>query len=150
MKKHICTALFIVAVAAATSSAQMTDTTNTTEYREAMFRRQISEAKWVSVTVSSEDDSVMFVDSKSMSRSSGLAVFITMKTRRGSTTYMKILGGCTTDRMKVTQKYVMHPGAKYLVGGELEGSEFIEVEKGEIGYLLLDYVCTKAPIFYIK
>jgi hypothetical protein len=130
-----------VALIAAAATAQ----NKTPEQRDEFFKKEIAAAKWVFVT-DDEDGMHYHIDSLTMNRVMSIVTFIYKTEKRGTVSYVKVGGGCSRDVFSVVNVMQSNPGVKGLSGGEIEDPPMDEVEKGTIGYIMLDYVCKNAKV----
>ncbi len=123
----------------------------TKEDREAAFKIDVKKARWVYL---SKDGAGTrhYIDGAKMVRIGSVVVFNMQYTKRGTTIYEKFIGGCTTDSLGMTMRFLSSPGAASpanWLGGEIEGIVPEEVPKGSLGYTMLDYACKKARIIKV-
>jgi len=136
--------LATVALLAATAVGQ----NKTAEQRDEGFKKEIAAAKWA--LLGEDMDGIEYhIDANTMNRVLSIVTFIYKTEKRGTVSYSKVAGGCSQDLFTRSSVMQSNPGVKGLTGGELDEPIIEEVKKGQVGYVMLDYVCKNAKVMKV-
>lgn len=104
-------------------------------------------ANWIKVVVDT-DEVPYFIDSGLITRIRDIVAFRTKSEKRDTVKYHTFLGGCDDNRVMQTNGFAVYPGSSEFV--PLNDKRTFVVERGTIGYILLEYACKNAKIENIK